>query len=253
MSIGNGLVKLLAVVLASGCAHAQGTVPQDMSVVGHEQAARVEQEEAKQDEEKAQEDSGSEASCAGGIGDLCGNSNDEYAMLAARHRKLAAQHRAVSQALRDAEAKACVGVTGDSRDMSPFALADGIRAVMPLQKPSQKPTYGGLEDENTVGATVVLYAAPGLTAEWLQTVVDCHLARNAALGFPAEPMGYCPLNIPNITATVRSVGNGFAVDIQSNDSAAVKEILKRASALKAPASEPSKPAGAAGTLSPPAP
>jgi hypothetical protein len=34
----------------------------------------------------------------------------------------------------------------------------------------------------TEGAVISFRATPGLTAQWLQRVIDCHLARNAALG-----------------------------------------------------------------------
>jgi hypothetical protein len=58
-----------------------------------------------------------------------------------------------------------------------------------------------------------------MTTEWLQRSVDCQLARNAALGHVVPEMPDCPL-IPNgVEAHVRSVGNGFAVEIKSNDPA----------------------------------
>ena len=41
---------------------------------------------------------------------------------------------------------------------------------------------GKSSTQKDVGATVVFRAVPGMTAEWLQRVVDCHLARAAAVG-----------------------------------------------------------------------
>jgi len=39
-----------------------------------------------------------------------------------------------------------------------------------------------------------------MTAEWFQRIVDCHLARNASLGFSAAEMPYCPLNVKGVHA-----------------------------------------------------
>jgi hypothetical protein len=71
-----------------------------------------------------------------------------------------------------------------------------------------------------------------LTAEWLQRVVDCHIARNNALGNNMPEMAYCPLVPKGVTAKVASLGNGFAVTIESKDPASAQEVLRRAQALK---------------------
>jgi hypothetical protein len=73
-----------------------------------------------------------------------------------------------------------------------------------------------------------------LTSEWLQRIVDCHLARNNALGNDMPEMAYCPLVPKGISAKVSSTGDGFAVTIESNDSNTSKEVLRRAEALKNP-------------------
>ena len=78
---------------------------------------------------------------------------------------------------------------------------------------------------------MTLNAVRGLTQEWLQRLVNCHLARNAAVGHEMPEMPYCPLVPRGATAQVRSVGDGFAVDIQADDSDAAGEILRRAQAL----------------------
>jgi len=71
-----------------------------------------------------------------------------------------------------------------------------------------------------------------LTGEWLQRVVDCHLARNAVVGAADPTMSYCPLAVPRATATVVPMRGGFAVDVTSDDADSVREIVKRAQALK---------------------
>jgi hypothetical protein len=146
---------------------------------------------------------------------------------AEEHRELAAQHRAASQALRDAEARACAGLTDQDRDVSPFSHVADVRSVTALKGESQS-QGGRVKTSETVGATVTVAAVPGLTAEWLQRMVDCHLARNAAVGHDMPEMAYCPLVPRGAQATVRSVGDGFAVDVHSDDAETAGEILRRA-------------------------
>jgi hypothetical protein len=56
-------------------------------------------------------------------------------------------------------------------------------------------------------AIVMFRARPSMTAEWLQRVVDCHPARNAALGHVVLDLPDCPL-VPKGVAdepTIREV------------------------------------------------
>jgi hypothetical protein len=78
------------------------------------------------------------------------------------------------------------------------------------------------------GATIVFRATPGLTVEWLQRIVDCHLARNSAVGHDMPEMAYCPLVPRGAQAKVRSVGDGFAVDVRADDAETAEEIWRRA-------------------------
>ena len=69
-------------------------------------------------------------------------------------------------------------------------------------------------------------------AEKLQHIVDCHVARSAALGHVVPEMLYCPL-VPNgVTAKVTVASDGFAVAIRADDPASADEILRRARALE---------------------
>jgi hypothetical protein len=159
------------------------------------------------------------------------NPTAEHAKDEAHHRELAAQHRAASEALRTAEASACAGIPEEDRDLSPFDHPEDIRSV---SKVSEELKIGKAVSPRTAGAEVIFRAVPGLTAEWLQRVVDCHLARNAAIGHEAASadMPNCPLTVRGAQASVRSVGDGFAVTIRSTDSAAAAEIQRRAESLK---------------------
>jgi hypothetical protein len=144
-----------------------------------------------------------------------------------RHAEVAARHRAASQALRDAEARACRNVPQGDRDVSPFYHREDITAVRSV---SEHLPLGG---ERVIGAEVVFTALPGMTAEWLQRVVDCHLASNAVVGDEDGTMRYCPLAVPHVRATVRSAGSGFAVDVTADDQGGVREVISRVEALKA--------------------
>jgi hypothetical protein len=142
---------------------------------------------------------------------------------------MAADHRAASQALRDDEARACAGLREADRDMSPFAHRDDIARVEPLTEPA--PVGRGANIQRTVGAVVTFRAVPGMTAEWLQRLADCHIARAASLGYNMPEMSYCPLMLREVEARVTSTGNGFTVAIRASDPDTVAEIQRRAQAL----------------------
>lgn len=220
----------LALVIG-GCAHA-GTQPHEMSAPEHEAAAA--QEEANAADHAEQHDpavKATEERCS--KGQVCWtvttNPTAGHGKSAEEHRALAEQHRAASQALRDAEAKACAGLSEADRDMSPFAHDTDIASVSQLKAEKK---LGKATSQVDVGATIVFRAIPGLTQEWLQRTVDCHLARNAAVGHDMAEMPYCPLVPKGAKASVRSVGDGFAVDVQSDDPAGAAEIWRRAQQIK---------------------
>jgi hypothetical protein len=148
---------------------------------------------------------------------------------AERHRKMAAAHRAAAQSLRDAEASSCGGISDMDRDISPFDHREDIVSVVPYVVPM--PQAGKQQIPTTRGAVITFRAVPGMTTEWLQRIVDCHLARNASLGFDVPEMPYCPLAVKGARAKVASTGNGFAVTVDSDDPASAKEILGRAEGL----------------------
>jgi hypothetical protein len=233
-----GFSKLIALPLtltAFACATTSGTDPHDMSAQQHEAAAV--QEESQTAEHSAQHDPNAVAateSCTVGRGRVCwtdsSNPTAEHKTMADEHHALAAKHRSASQALKDAEASACAGISDEDRDMSPFAHRADIQSVSQLSEDAASTSRAKLKRD--AGATIVFRAAPGLTAEWLQRIVDCHLARNAAVGHGMSEMGYCPLVPRGAKASVRSVGDGFAVDVYGEDSATAAEIWRRAQQLK---------------------
>lgn len=229
-------IALPAIMLA--CAADPGTKPHDMSSAQHEAMAKNEDAaatgHAEQHDPSAAEKS---TTCSGKSGCWTSVSNPTagHSGDANHHRELAQKHRAASATLVEAEKNACAGLSDDDRDMSPFHHRDDIQSVSDY---SEQVKSGKGSVTKVVGSTVVFRALPGLSAEWLQRVVDCHLARAAAVGHEMPEMPYCLLVPKGAKAKVVSAGNGFAVNVFAEDSATVAEIRKRADALKsAPAAK----------------
>ena len=237
------ILGLSVSAVALSCGSPASTQPHAMSATEHEAAASQEKQTvAGHDEQYNPTATTSTESCspARAGGSICWtaetNPTAGHSANAAHHQELADKHRAASEALRSAEASACSSIPAEDRDMSPFAHTADIRSVSPLQEEVKS---GKVSTTRVAGAEIVFQAVPGMTAEWLQRVVDCHLARNAAIGHgaAAAEMPYCPLTLRAVQARVRSVGDGFAVAIRSDDVETSKEILKRAESLR-PATAP---------------
>lgn len=214
------------------CASTPGAKPSDMSAAQHEQAAAAQEAQAtahaSQYGPNAQVTPGvTSAQCAftnAGCWSATANPSQQHLNDAEKHRRMAADHRAASQALRDAESWACTGVSADDRDTSPFDRREDITSV----QPAYVHISGKQPRDQLVGAVVTFRAVPGMTSEWLQRVVDCHLARNNSLGNSVPEMPACPLVPKGVTATVSSTGDGFAVRVESQDPTTAQEVLRRA-------------------------
>jgi len=215
-----------------GCA-APGTAPQDMSAAQHEAMAKQEDTAAAQHE--AQHDPNASVTterCGKGAPCWTSTSNptQKHESDAESHKEMAAKHRAAAGALAQAESQSCTGIDAEDRDESPFYHREDISSVVPFERTV---TRGKNATQSPAGATVVFRAVPGLTAEWLQHEMNCHLARAAAVGFAMPEMTYCPLMLKGVKATVASTGDGFAVTVESEDPGTAKEVLSRAQALVA--------------------
>jgi hypothetical protein len=226
-----------------GCAGSQtpGANPHDMSAARHEStAASIDGNATCHNERFDPSASAAKERCShvrGSAGDAIdgacwttlSNPTAEHLERAKEQQRMAADHRAASAALRDAEAKACVGISELDRDTSPFAHKDDIASVQRLDVTVQS---SKTQFSRPVGAVVTFRALPGMTAQWLQRVVDCHIARNAALGHQVPEMAYCPLVPKDVTATVKATQDGFAVEVRSEDVDTAQEIRRRSLLLK---------------------
>ena len=233
------IVIVASVVLAAACAPTTpGASPHDTSATGHQRAADEHQMKAASHASRYDSHAAvSKNRCGAGTAsrdtfDVCWtstvNPTEEHLEHAELHRKHAADHSAASAELRAAEGRACAGIAADDRDMSPFAHTQDIVGTEPLTEPAFPSDLPG---ERLAGAVITFRAVRGMTAEWLQRTVDCHLARNAALGHAVPHMPDCPLVPRGVTAKVESTGAGFAVTVRSADPATAKAVLARAQRL----------------------
>jgi hypothetical protein len=132
-------------------------------------------------------------------------------------KHVATERRAASEALRGAEARTCAGLADEDRDTSPFEHPEDIVSV----------------DTTERGAVITLRGGARRTLGWLEHIVDCHLARDAALGNDLAAMPDCPLVPAGVTARVTETDAGFAVTVSSDDPVVAAEVRRRARALVA--------------------
>lgn len=216
-------LSALVALFLTGCA-SSARRPVVMNAEVHSSAARDEAETAAtHDARVGHEERASHGWCGRPLDTIgfCWTSlvsaDSEHHRAAERHRQAAATHRGRSSALRAAEESACAGIAESERDQSPFSEREDILRV---------------DVDERVGVTVVFRAVEGMTAERLQRVIDCHLARNAALGHEVPEMTYCPLVPAGVRADVRPAVGGFAVVLTTTDPAASAIVYERALALR---------------------
>ena len=222
----------LFTVSIAACATTPGAQPQEMSAAQHDVVAANQETSAQVHAGRYNPDASVSTELCSSEGDCRPwptNPTAEHLSEAKKDQQMAADHRAGSKALRDAEARACARLAEADRDTTPFAHREDIASVEPLtvNVSSSKAQFA-----RTQGAVVTFRAVPGMTAQWLQRIVDCHLARNAVLGHDVPEMAYCPLVPKNVTARVTATDTGFAVAVRSEDADTAAEILRRARALR---------------------
>ncbi len=208
-------------------------VPENhVSAAAYDDRATAERAAARQLENQAADQAAGTPSTCDPTG-VCWSSERNPANLAeaARLRADAARDRSLSKELRAAEAKSCVGVSEADRDQGPFIHVEDISSVTPLYgEPPESPALRG--------AVVTFKPVWGLTVDFLQRVVDCHLARSNALGYQLADVPNCPMATPGTRASVTKTSEGFAVSLWSDDPASAQEILRRASMLVPQAGQP---------------
>lgn len=218
----NHKIKLVTVfgiaVFTIACRGREGTHPEDMSAHGHDAAAA--EAEAKAVDEESQYDPNYVVFDGSDCTEFCftANPTEHHLRAADRLRREAARHRKASHELRVTEERACAEIPELHRDFSPFYHRGYI-------------TGAELSDKGPI--VVHFDKIPKTTAAGLQRLVDCHLARNAAVGYAMEEMDYCPLAIPGVSATVVETDAGFDIDLDTRDPGAHAEVATRVESLLA--------------------
>lgn len=218
----------IALGLSLGCRATTSTPnahPHSMSVATHNREASA--HEAAAAEHRARYEPGVWDPCdprAATCWNAMRTSSEHHGAEADEHARIAAEHRRASAALRDAEARACQGLPAADRDTSPFQRTEDIAGVERITDKTDGNTY-------VAGAVVTFRPVPGLTAARLERMVDCHLARNAALGHVVPEMPDCPLVPRGAVAQVTTIGDALRVEIRGSDLAVVRDIVARAERL----------------------
>jgi hypothetical protein len=141
---------------------------------------------------------------------------------------LAIMPRAHAASLAAPAPNVCRGVPDAERYVWMLTSRQEVLAVSEI-KPEES-MIESMPTDPRAGARVLIAAGPGMTAEWLERIGKCHIARNAAQGYPQGATA-SPLDVKGAAVQVSSVGDGFAVDITSEEWKTGREILRRARAL----------------------
>jgi hypothetical protein len=213
----------LGLVALAGCA--TRARPGEMSAIGHEEAAEKEKRAAAEHDPCSAGRVTSSAPCWSAEGKARSD--------ALEHEALATEHQHAAE-LKAAEERACASVAPADRLRSPFSHSVDILSVQALVAKSAD----GKTRE--AGAVIVFRKVPGLTAEVLGQIIDCHLARNAALGTDRTDLEYCPLTVnplgfKTLRTKVIERPEGLAVILQTNDESVAHEVLRRAQRASGPA------------------
>jgi hypothetical protein len=211
MNIMNRIALVGLVLVTFACRGREGTHPEDMSAKQHDAAAA--DAETKAVEHESQYDPTAVVFDGSDCSEFCFRSNptEHHLREANRFRREAQRHRDASHDLRVVEERACADIPEIHRDFSPFFHGDHI---------------AGAEIGDSGPVVVHFDQIPKTTAEGLQRLVDCHLARNAAMGFEMEEMDYCPLGVAGVSATVVATDAGLDIQLDAEDEARAAVVTR---------------------------
>ncbi|HWA70713.1 MAG TPA: hypothetical protein VG937_00190 [Polyangiaceae bacterium] len=130
----------------------------------------------------------------------------------------------------------CEGI-GVNEVHETLLVRENIESVETLTKkpfvarPSPLKQAAAASQAKIIGVRMIVRPIPGLTAERLQLLVNCdRSSAERASSAAHEPT--CPFGLKGATTSVHSTGIGFAADIASDDPQVVREIIRRANALR---------------------
>jgi hypothetical protein len=196
-----------------------------MSANEHDAIARAERQRANDNDSQAR------AACPGDeSSDACHrywtsfrNPTRKRFQEADKYRREAERHSTASRELRDAESRACMGLTVGEREVSPFFHEDDIVSVA-------KVAIDAPFDVLT-GAHVVFRQLPEMTPARLQRELDCEAAHDAAVGYGNLQDDRSLVAVQGVVAFVHPVEAGLAVEVRPRDAAGSRLLGQRVDAL----------------------
>jgi hypothetical protein len=117
----------------------------------------------------------------------------------------------------------------DEALLAPVLNGNAVRDARPLYS-NVDSAKGGLHAELR-GATLVVDALPGMTAEWLDRALECHSAQNVLGRRPVAPDDPFWLPESTVDIDVRSAKDGFDVAVSGFSTADAQRIWARADAF----------------------
>jgi hypothetical protein len=126
----------------------------------------------------------------------------------------------------------------DDKTVAPVISGSAVVGVQPLYSKSGGGKSG--PEFELRGATLSVTSLPGVTAEWLDRVLECHGAK-ATLGH-SQTASDDPFWLPDTTVDidVRDAKDGFAIAITGFSSDDARQILARANAFARAKTPPAK-------------
>jgi len=122
-------------------------------------------------------------------------------------------------------ARACAGVPDAQARASLIDLRHDVESVEPVRETALvKASF-----TRSGGVDIRVRAGPGMTAQWLARLVECHVALEAAGAVCGT--AECPLGLARVATSVSSEPTGFVIAIRSDDIAVAREITRRSRLL----------------------
>jgi len=125
-----------------------------------------------------------------------------------------------------AQANACSGVSLDDAVRAQVYAPGSAFAARPIRETVF--LARALQPVRTMGATVHVHAQPGMTRQYLERALQCHVRSGQAVN-PADPFVLQDGAIRDVD--VRSAGGAFALRIVGDSPAAGRAIFERAESL----------------------
>jgi hypothetical protein len=138
----------------------------------------------------------------------------------------AAEHLAAARRIRDHAEQVCSGLDEYARQ-EPFPDRAAVASVGWLMHPHRR-------GAKRIHGARLLLAAHAPRAGELQRMLDCHLARSAALGWDRPESGRCPLCVRGATAKAVEGEGGPRIEVDTGGGPAAEEVWRRARLLARP-------------------